>query len=161
MKRRYADKWSTDVLEQIATCCNIAANAKTETDWELFLNAIYEAAVALPNKQRTILLLSQEHGLSFSDIGRAMNIPHSTVMNNLACAVEIIVEHIKKKSLIDITVRKESHAAEQLYCERFTPEAHDAKTRFGFYYDAEPPWFYDGENPLLGNDESDGGEGKK
>jgi hypothetical protein len=148
MKRRYADKWSTDVLEQIATCCNIASTAKTETDWELFLNAIYDAAVALPNKQRTILLLSQEHGLSFSDIGRAMNMPHSTVMNNMTCAVNIIVEHLKHKSLIDITVRGESRVAEQLYCERFTPEAHDAQTRFGFYYDAEPPWFYD-DNPLL------------
>lgn len=151
MKRRYADKWSTDVLEQIASTCNIASAARTETDWELFLNAIYDAAVALPNKQRMILLLSQEHGLSFSDIGRTMNMAHSTVMNNFASAVEIIVDHVKRKSLIDITVRKESKVAEQLYCERFTPEACNAQTRFGFYYEAEPPWFYD-ENPLLADD---------
>lgn len=159
-KRTYADKWSTDVLEQVASACNVASNAKTEADWELFLNAIYECATALPTTQRAILLLSQEHGLSFSDIGRALNLPHSTVMYNMARAVEIIVEKLKAKSLVDLRVRGESKVAQQIFCEQFRAEEVNAQTRSGFYHGHEPPWFYAGKNLLL-DDDDEGGEGAK
>lgn len=158
MKRRYADKWSTDVLEQIATSCNVASKTKSSSDWELFLNAIYEAAVGLPTLQRAVLLLSQEHALSFADIGRALNLPHSTVVYNLTRAVDKIVEHLQTKSLVDITVRQDSRVAEALYSGRYIPEENNAHTRFGFYHDHEPPWFYAGENILIAteDDESSG-----
>lgn len=153
MKRRHADKWSTDVLEQIAVGCNIAANAKTRSDWELFLNAIYDAAVSLPDNQRAILLLSQEHALSCADIGRALNLPHSTVMHNLAKAVEKIVSVLKKKSLLDIRARTSSKLSAIIYREGYNKEESNAPTRFGFYYEHEPPWFHSGENPLVDEDE--------
>lgn len=149
MKRRYADKWSTDVLEQIAVSCNVATKAESTSDWELFLNAIYEAAIGLPTMQRAVLLLSQEHALSFADIGRALNLPHSTVVYNLGRAVDKIVGYLQSKSLVDITVRQDSRVSEVLYCGRYIPEENNAHTRFGFYHDHEPPWFYAGENILL------------
>lgn len=149
MKRRYADKWSTDVLEQIAACCNVASRAKSSSDWELFLNAIYEAAVSLPTTQRAILLLSQEHALSYADIGRALNLPHCTVVHNLTRAVDKVVSYLQEKSLIDITVRQDSRVAEAMYCGRYVSEEKNAHTRFGFYHDHEPPWFYAGENLLI------------
>lgn len=149
MKRRYADKWSTDVLEQIAACCNVAANLHDSSDWELFLNAIYETSITLPTTQRAILLLSQEHALSYADIGRVLNLPHSTVMHNLGRAVEHIVEVLKKRSLTDTTVRKDSKIAEMMYSEHYVTEDKNAQSRFGFYYDHEPPWFYQGYNLLI------------
>lgn len=156
MKRRYADKWSTDVLEQIAACCNVAAKAHSSSDWELFLNAIYETAVSLPTLPRAILLLSQEHALSCADIGRVLNLPHSTVMHNLSRAIDKIVDELKKRSLIDTTVRGDSKVTEVIYCECLSPEDINAHTRFGFYHDREPPWFYHGPNLLL--DDNDRGE---
>lgn len=155
MKRRYADKWSTDVLEQVAACCNVASRAKSASDWELFLNAIYETAVGLPTTQRAILLLSQEHALSYADIGRVLNLPHSTVMHNLARAVDRIVAVLKERSLIDITVRNESKVAETMYCEHYVPEAKNEKTRFGFYYHHDQPWYFHGPN-LLADDPNGG-----
>lgn len=149
MKRCYADKWSSDVLEQVAATCNVAANTKTEHDWELFLNAIHEAAIVLPSLQRTILLLSQEHGLSFADIGRVLNMPHSTVMYSLARAVDVIVDHLKARSLLDMKIRGESKVAQAIYTEQVKETEINANTRFGFYYELEPPWFYHGTNPLM------------
>jgi len=156
-KQQYADKWSPDVLEQVAATCNIASNTSSEADWELFLNAIHDAATTLPGNQRAVLLLSQEHGLSFSDIGRVLNMPYSTVMHHLSKAVDIIVEHLKEKSLISMRVRDESKFAHSFYCEHVVTEEHNAATRFGFYYDHEPPWFYEGSNIL----EDDGSEEEK
>lgn len=149
MRHAYADKWANDVLEQIASSCNIVAKARTETDWELFLNAVYEAAQLLPQTQRAILLLSEEHGLSYADIGRVLNIPLSTVMNNLARAVDIIVDYLRNKSLIDLTTRDEAKIAGIIYSEKFHPEENNAQTRFGFYHGFTPPWFYCGTNPLM------------
>lgn len=142
-----------EVLEQIGAVCNVSANAKNERDWELFLNAIYKAASILPIRQRMILLLAQEHGLSFSDIGRVMNLPHSTVMHNHSRAIDKIVLYLKKLSLINLRVREESKIAEEIYCEKFKPEEHNAKTRFGYYHGYEPPWFYHGANPLFDEDD--------
>jgi hypothetical protein len=100
-------------------------------------------------------LLSQEHALSCADIGRVLNLPHSTVMHNLSRAVDKIVLELHNRSLIDTTVRKGSKVAEMLYCECFSAEdLENAQTRFGFYYDREPPWFYQGPNLLIVTDDS-------
>ncbi len=152
MKRQYADKWATDVLEQIASACNVATNAKTARDWELFLNTIYKVAVSLPTTQRIILLLSQEHALSYADIGRAMNMPSSTVMYNMTKAIDTIVDKLKDASLLDLTLRDESKIAAKLFSGKCNLEEMNETSRSSFYHGAEPPFFYSGENLLCTDD---------
>lgn len=120
MKRVVADKWSPEVLERIAAGCKIASNAQTIDDWNLFLSAIYDSISLLPPNQRIIFLLSQEHGLSFSDIGRTMNLPHSTVKYNMMRAVGVVVEFLEKRSLMDTRIKDKSPLMREIfsgYCE--------------------------------------------
>ena len=151
MKRQYADKWATDVLEQIAVVCNVASNAKTSKDWELFLNTLYDVSNSLPRMQRAILLLSQEHSLSYADIARVLGMPSSTVMYNMKRAIDTIVKKLKKLSLLDMTVRDDSKIARKIYSGVYS-EVNNEKSDTGFYHGEEPPFFYAGENILFTSD---------
>jgi hypothetical protein len=98
-KNVYCHKWNVAVLEQIACGCGLATNAQTTTDWELFLEAVYEAIHVLNEPQRVVLLLSQEVGLSFVDIARITGKPVSTIIGLLKVAIHKVTFVIKAKSL--------------------------------------------------------------
>ena len=151
MKRVVADKWSPEVLERIAAGCKIASNAQVVEDWNLFLSAIYDALSLLPNNQRIIFLLSQEHGLSFSDIGRTMNLPHSTVKYNMNRAVNIIVGYLEAKSLVDVCVKEKSGVMREIFGGRVEDKV--SRVVPPDHYDL--PFYYD-RNPLQESDEEDG-----
>ena len=99
-KNVYCNKWSTEVLEQVAASCNIASNAQNDPDWNLFLSAVYDGIMLLTDKQRITLLLSQEHGLSLVDIARTMNMPISTVLAHIRAAIDKLVFYLKSRSLV-------------------------------------------------------------
>lgn len=94
-----SDKWSTQVLEQVAAACNAPSTARTTQDWNLYLEAISDALGVLTEKQRVILLLSQEFGISFVDIGRVFKMPNSTVIATLDAAIERVAAFLKARSL--------------------------------------------------------------
>jgi len=150
MKRVTADKWSPEVLEKIAAGCHIACNAQNVDDWNLFISAIYDAIQLLPNNQRIILLLSQEHGLSFSDIGRTMNLPHSTVKYNMAQAVKVVVKYLQSRSLVDIKIRERSPLMAAIFGSENEVKDQRSKVVPPEHYDL--PYYYD-TNPLHESEE--------
>lgn len=142
-KRVYCDKWDVTILEQVAASCNIAANARTETDWQLFLRAVYDGIGLLSPKQRAVILLSQEFGLSFVDISRVLNITMSMTVRTLQAAVDKLVFFLKSRSL----TRKDlfdSKAMQLIYTELIDLEdVANEPADFEFLERYHPPWFYD------------------
>jgi len=141
-KRVYSHKWDISILEQVAANCNIMASAQTEKDWELFLEAIYEGIQILSSRQRTVLLLSQEFGLSFVDIGRVLNIPLSTVIGNLKAAIERLVFILRSRSL----TRKDMFnckALQKIYTGTIDlKECSHEPAEFEFLDRYQPPFFH-------------------
>lgn len=120
-KNVYCNKWSPDVLEQVAYSCNIASNSQNVADWQIFLTAIYESIGVLSYDQRVILLLSQEVGLSFVDIARITGKPISTIIGLLKVAIQKVTFFIKARSLTN-TRQFDCKALQMIYDEHFVPE---------------------------------------
>ena len=138
----YLHKWDISILEQVAAGCNIASNSQLRDDWDIFLQAIYDAIGVLSHKERVILLLSQEVGIPLVDIARILDMPKSTTLVTLQGAVDKVVFFLKSRSL----VRKDifsSKAMQQIYSEMVNMEelSHDPE-HVGISERFAPPWFY-------------------
>ena len=138
----YLHKWDISILEQVASSCNIASNAKTKTDWEIFLSAIYDAIEILDYRQRLVLLLSQEIGMALVDIARILKIPLSTAMVTLKTAVDKLVFYLKSRSLTKKNLFS-SKAMCLIYNESVDLEENlYAASDFDLDNYAFVPWFY-------------------
>ena len=141
-KRVYSHKWDISILEQVAASCNIATSAQTEADWKIFLESIYEAIQILTQKQRTVLLLSQEFGISFVDIGRVMGIPLSTVIGTLRAAIDRVTFTLKSRSLVDKGTFN-CKALQKIYTGQLDlKECANESPEFEFLDRFAPPYFY-------------------
>jgi hypothetical protein len=138
----YLHKWDISILEQVAASCNIAAKAQLKSDWDIFLEAVYDAIRILSHKERTILLLSQEVGIPLIDIARILDMPRSTTLVTMQGAVDKIVFFLKSRSL----TRKDifdSKAMQLIYSESVDLEEldHDPE-HVGVHHKYPTPWFY-------------------
>lgn len=94
------ERWATDALERIGAKCSLISNAKSASDWALFLNCIYEAVTTLTTLQRTILLLSQEFGIPRREVARIVGMDPSLVHAQYNRAVDKVVEFVKSRNLM-------------------------------------------------------------
>ncbi|WP_419885027.1 RNA polymerase sigma factor [Paenibacillus sp. B-A-8] len=74
-----------------------ALSAEKEALGKQYANRIWEIIMTLPDKNREVLVLDIQHGLSIGEMSDLLNVPQGTVKSRLARAREKVKQAIQKE----------------------------------------------------------------